>query len=54
VISPDEAVQIAKELGLTLPDARALMLLSDDLRHARRLAERFADPTLLETRVVRS
>ena len=51
-ITPDEAAEVARKAGLTLPDARALMVLADDVEHAQRLAERFCDPNIFETRVV--
>jgi hypothetical protein len=51
VITADQAVDVAKQAGLTLEDARALFALADNLEHARRLAERFAAPAVLETRV---
>jgi hypothetical protein len=40
-ITPDEAVKVAKEHGLTLADARALGAMSDDVDHAGRLAAHF-------------
>jgi hypothetical protein len=40
-ITPDEAVKVAKEHGLTLADARALGAMSDDVEHAGRLAAHF-------------
>ena len=41
-ITVDEAAEVATQAGLGLPDVRALVVLSDDVAHARRLAQRFA------------
>ncbi len=53
-ITPDEAADIASKAGLSLPDARALMVLADDVNHARQLAARFVDPVICRTTVARS
>lgn len=44
MITVDTAADTARRYGLSLTDARALVVLADDQAHAERLAAKFATP----------
>lgn len=45
-ITVNEAAEIARRAGLSLPDAQALSVLADDVEHAKQLAAQFAPETV--------